>query len=243
MTEVQICLLGVRARIRATYWVAVLLYGLVVTECRPHALALLPFVLATTAVLVVHELGHVVVGRLVGKRLELVLNATGPHSVLADGETPNMGGGEVLLTLLGGVAASLLLVLGLGVALLLVAPGSAEALAWGWGMLFGEAPEALAAGWPPLALLWLVYGVQVAVVWLLLNALPIYPFDGGLVLRCIIGSERRANILSLGLTSALALGALAMGWWWVGGGLMWLALMSYYRAFMRAQDDEGIKRS
>ena len=235
---------GVPVRICKGFWVLALLCGALVTGCKPNALVLIPYVLVALVVLLVYALVRAGLGRLcMRKPMGAVLTWLGPRCTMENAEQNRLKWPEFAPLLLGGMACALGMALVVAAGLLLAAPSAAAAWEMCRCMICGEVPEVLVGEWPPLLLLAAVYAVQVVGVWAVLNVLPIYPFDCGLLMSFVLGSARLGSLLSLLVAAGLAGGALALGWWLCGGLLLALTFINYYRVFMCVADDESTKRS
>ena len=208
-----------------------LIWGVALTGCKPHPAGLLYFALAALVVLLVHEMGHALVGkRFMGQPYEVRLSFRGGLcrrlSEPSD-ELPTRR--AVLCTVLAGPVTGIVLSLLLCLGLVAVTGSVAGALELGARMLGGEVPMEYAGVCPPLLLLQGVYLLQISVFWTLLNLLPLYPLDGGLVI-CELMEAKGWNIaltISLVMAIVLAVVFFALGIWALSALMLLLAYMSY----------------
>jgi stage IV sporulation protein FB len=203
--ELRLHLFGAPLRIGPAFWPAAAAFG-VIYYADPEIvnfprvafwLAAFAFWLAAVlASLLVHELGHVLMGRLFGMRGQVVLSGLGGLTLGID-ELPRRW--QRIGVLLGGPLASGLLVAGIcGLTFLPPTPA-----AWG-------PHAALAIGF---AEKWLL---DANVFWTAVNLLPLWPLDGGRV-ACEIGEglfgprgAKVALVLSLATTVLLTFLATAL---------------------------------
>ncbi len=145
---------------------------------------------------VLHEYGHALMARQYG--IETADITLYPIGGVARLERMPRGGGPELLIALAGPAVNL------GIAAVL------------WSALTALGPELFAAGFGPLMaqLMWINVGL------LLFNMLPVFPMDGGRVLRALlsgwIGRERATEVAAtIGRSIAVVAGVLFLfnGWY------------------------------
>lgn len=221
---VRFTLFGVSVHIHLSFWVAALLWGLAMTGCKPHPLCAVLFGVAAFVVLLAHEFGHAVVGKkLLGVPLEVCLSFMGSRCYTK--EERECTRARDVLTLLSGPLAGLVMLLAIWLGLRAATPGFAEAAELGWRMMQGELPLEYAAGFPPLLMLLLVYIIQLCACWTLLNLLPIYPLDGGLMLSVLVDTDTATHGVSLVATMLLALLFFATGVWALS---LLMAILAYY---------------
>lgn len=201
---VRFTLLGVPVSIHPSLWVMLAMLGGVfcvgsVSQLFPVCL----FVLAAFASLLVHEMGHALVGRhLGGGQPEISLAWLGGDCCNSTAVLTRWQG--VVMTAAGPVASLLL-----GVAttfLLAVKLGSLKAgLLLAAYLTVGQLPEMGLDMFPPLALMLYAYLIQVSVWWSLLNLLPIFPLDGGQIMNGLMRSTRLMHSISMVVALILAL--------------------------------------
>jgi Zn-dependent protease len=163
--------------------------------------------------ILLHEFGHVLVGRLFGSSGHIVLYSFGGLAVGSNNLRPRW---QRVLVLLGGPGAQLLLWGGLWGALYLL--GAAGVVGRDWVKLTN--PSSLQAQgllWPlerggprplPTAVVMLF---EINLFWPILNLLPVWPLDGGQITRevCEGAAGSRGTTVALGL-SLLVSGLLAV---------------------------------
>ena len=234
---VEFTIFGQRVRVRVTCWAGALLCGVVGTWGEPHPIAILIFALALLPVRVVHLVGCTLLHRVFARqRGEFGCGFTGTQLV----EKPGAECASVA-RLVGGMVASLLLVGALGGGFILLAPQAPLGLAWGT-LAGSEVPEPLWQAMPPSCALGYAYVARLAALWALVNVLPLYPYDAGMLLvRVLPGHAAAVHKLCLALAALAALGAMALGWWFVAFFFLLITLTNYVHAYIRA--DESAKRS
>jgi stage IV sporulation protein FB len=194
-------LLGIRFRIRPSFWIVSALMGWISMSffgigAKSFWLCLLLWVLCTFVSVLVHELGHVIMGRFFGQPGDITLAGLGGQ---AAGKYEYLRHWERILVALAGPGAGFLF---LGLQVLV------DSSFWNFVI------EALSTNFNSAALLkakvnihlidWIDPTLRMAdnylilamnflllmnLIWNLLNLLPIFPMDGGMVLRevcCII---------------------------------------------------------
>jgi Zn-dependent protease len=167
------------------------------------------FVVAGFLSLLAHEMGHAVIGRLLGGGNPVVdLAWLGGICMNKDARLTRFT--RLLMTAAGPICS---LLLALPVFLLLV--HSSGSTAGGVDMLqellFGKIPAALVETYPPMLVLFGAYVLQVCVWWSVLSLLPIYPLDGGLIMTCLMHSPRKMHIFSMAIAVLLSSLALITG--------------------------------
>jgi Zn-dependent protease len=175
---------GVPVRVHPLFWVAAaaLGWGFYAEPDRGNLGLFLLWTLCLLVSLLVHELGHVCAGRLFGAHLQVILYVLGGRAV---GVESLKRRGQRVAVLLAGPLAQGLLLAGLWAvtsgglpfpALLRERPWAAELVANGLYMLF-----------------------LINLTWLLLNLVPLWPLDGGLISRelceALFGPRGRAVAL------------------------------------------------
>ena len=159
-------LLGTPVRIHPLFWLAVCSLGwpIYADPDRGSFTFLFLWVFCVLISLLVHEFGHVALGRLFGARLEIALYGLGSFTVGVDALERRM---QRLAVRLAGPLAQLLLFAGL------FAIPPEQVRSW-----FRDSPWADA-----LVSHTVEYLIFINLLWPLLNLLPIWPLDGGLILR------------------------------------------------------------
>jgi len=162
----------------------------------------------------VHELGHAVVGRLFGGRPEIRLEAFGGVTFPQFATRPGPGR-QFILSVAGPVA----------------------------GLLLGAAAYLLVRAWPPdarsVSAFLMRQFIWVSVVWAAFNLLPILPLDGGNMMLAFLEGVRRKPSLGAASWISIAVAVLVgAGWTWASGLdpflLLFLALFALQN-FQRAR--------
>jgi Zn-dependent protease len=211
-TKLDLCwrTFGVEIRIHPLFWIAAaaLGWGFLVEPDHGGVELFVLWMICLLVSLLVHECGHVLMGRLFGVRLSMVLSGLGGFTVGMDQMTRL--GPRIAIRLGGplaqGILFGLLWVLTSGAIPfpeeLRQQPWLAELIANGLSMLF-----------------W------INLVWPLLNVLPIWPLDGGLILRDLLDSWLGVPGSAIALAVCLFVpGVLALG---LGQWISFLAPGSY----------------
>lgn len=223
---IRFSLLGVPVHIHLSFWVAALVWGVGLTAFEPHPLGVLFFVLAVFICLLIHELGHAVISRhATGEEVGVCLSWLG-GACCSDNEPRCSRRTGMMISLAGPLAGFLPLVL-IYLILLAFLPEQQSAHTLLLRMLQGQTPVEYADACPPLILLLGVYVVQISVWWNLLNLLPIFPLDGGLMVHALMGENCRAHIISMVATCLLALLFIVMGVWALAALMLALTYYNY----------------
>ena len=164
-------LFNIPIEIQPWFWLVLVLLGSNFGAGDGSALMVATFVAAGAISILVHELGHALLGRHYGARPFIVLQAFGGYAAFPG--TYFARRNQFWVTA-AGPGAQLLLAL---VAMLL--------------MMFTPMRT---IGHHFLSDL-----IQVSVFWAILNLLPIHPLDGGQMLNAVLGPQRRRTTLKLSL--------------------------------------------
>jgi Zn-dependent protease len=183
-------MLGTSVRVHPMFWLVTAVFGWDAwfTATGGNLVTLLLWVSAVFVSILVHEFGHVLVGRLFGSHGYIVLYSFGG---LAVGSNQLERRWQRIAVLLAGPAAQLVLYLALWLLWPPVAVPAREQLTYSWAL--------------QEQLLW------INLCWPVLNLLPIFPLDGGQVAReiCEGISPSRGTSFALGLSMVVA-GVLAI---------------------------------
>lgn len=224
---IHFTLLRVPVHIHFSFWVAVLAWGAAITTCEPHPVNVLFFALAVFVCLLVHEIGHALVGRRYMQGEEVGLCFSWLGGACCSESEPSWSLRQGICVTLAGPIAGLLVAAavwgGLCVAAQSVQGGSVYAL----HMLKGEIPPELDGACPVLILYFTAYLLQVSTWWGCLNLLPIYPLDGGVVMHDLMDGTHVAHSISLATTCLLAVAFMAVGVWAVAALMIFLSYYNY----------------
>lgn len=192
-------LLGTDVRVHPIFWLACVFLGFNVVN-RPNGLVyLFTWVMCVFVSILIHEMGHVLVGRLFGCEGHIVLYGFGG---LAIGSSAQRSRWQRILVYAAGPGIQFLLLAGLIAFLwfqatrnpdLALEEGNA-----GWREVLGLQNTLLATA--------ISYLVDINLIWPLFNLLPIYPLDGGQISREILQaiSPRNGTKASLSISICVA---------------------------------------
>jgi Zn-dependent protease len=180
---------GVPVRVHPLFWVLSAVLGWDLTRAGLPALA--TWIVCCFLSILLHELGHVWMGQLFGSHGHIVLYSFGG---LAIGSNDLPRRWQRFAVSFAGPAIQLVLWAALFAAFL---------LPW--------SPFRVTPGWPPLLILGLHLMLLINLAWPLLNLLPVWPLDGGMMTRevCEGISPSRGLVVSLWISLVVA-AALAM---------------------------------
>lgn len=166
------------------------------------------FMAASLLCLLLHELGHALVGRaLGGGHPVILLSAAGCGCLHADARLSRTGS---IITSLAGPLAGLLPAL---LALLLMAGGEADVLRRASEVLCGRDPALSGAAGQGIACAVGDILLPVSFWWSLFNLLPVIPLDGGRLLAEVLRSPALAQRISRAASCTLALALLFTKLW------------------------------
>ncbi len=189
-------LFGVPVSIHPSLWLTLALVGGLLSATSASAmLGVALFVIAGFFCLLVHEMGHALMGRRLG--------GGNPQVFMAwlGGDCCNE---KAVLTRLQGVAmtaagpASSLLLGLLALALLSTYVGGIDAgMELAANNIFGIIPPEYAEHLSPAGLEFFRSLIQVSFWWTLLNLIPVFPLDGGQIMHGLMRSSRTMHMVSL----------------------------------------------
>lgn len=198
--------------VRASFVVLALLYAL---ASEAGALLSLIFLAALFITFFVHEVGHIIVARLMKRPTETTIGGAGGKTLVFG---PVLKTWQRVLVLLAGVFSSYLLIEGMA-----------------WLLQKGLWPHAVVH-----ELLFSIYSFSV--VWFWCNLIPLYPFDGGEIVVAVGGAlfGRFGRILAAGLSMLVGL-SLAIYCLWEGAfsGII-IALYSLTETFLLVRRPQGL---
>jgi stage IV sporulation protein FB len=196
-------------RIEFTFFLVTVLLGY--TGGRRSAMFLLGWTVAVFISIMVHELGHAVVGRLYGGSTSIVLHGMGGLTFRIGGRHPSARQ-DILISLAG--SATQIILLGIPAYLLTHNNPMLYFTSFGWYLFFWD-------------LMWVSLG------WGIINLLPILPLDGGNIAIALLGRTRTddpetaARVLSVGTALALAIWMYNhVGWM----GALWALFFAVWNA-------------
>ena len=154
-------------------------------------LPVLLFMAAGVVSIIIHELGHALTMRLFGGRhISIVLHGMGGHAI-SQGE-PFSRGQHILISLAGP-----LLQVACGLLVLIAVIMSAATSSGSTGLQAGPVYELLSSF------------IEVSLFWAVLNLIPVYPMDGGQILRGILGPRRIQLTFQISIIVAIVVGLLS----------------------------------
>ncbi len=171
-------LLGFPITVHWMFWVVLGILGSNLAQGRDGILKLALWVVAGFISVLIHELGHTFLQRKFGARPQIILYAMGGLAVPDRGFTRTQH-----------------IIISLGGPLLQIAVGLAAR-----ELLRHSSGDSM----PVVVFLFSFQWISIA--WGLLNLLPIYPLDGGQVLRGILGPQREKQAYLVGMVLAVGLG-------------------------------------
>lgn len=183
---------GIPVRVEPFFWITLAVLGALSTsrsipDNSPKALLLIGlFVLAGFISIMVHELGHALMARRFGARVEIVLQAFGGYASYSGAAISRMQ--SIAITAAGPLLQILLGLVVLGIARLTPSP-------------------------QPAAAMFLVWLIAISFIWAIFNLLPVLPMDGGRIVQAALGPQRIRTTLWISVVTCGAVGiwAFSMG--------------------------------
>ena len=181
-------------------------------------LPVLLFMAAGVVSILIHELGHALTMRVFGGRhISIVLHGWGGYAISQG--APFSRGQHILISLAG--------------PLLQVACGLLVLIALIMSAATSSGSTGLEAG-PVYQLLYSF--IDVSLFWAVLNLIPVYPMDGGQILRGILGPRHIQLTLQISIIVAISVGVL---------GLIYLRLflLPIFMVFFAVENYKALKRT
>ncbi len=212
--------------IHPSLWLTLALVGGVLSVTSVSgALAVALFVIAGFLCLLVHEMGHALVGRYLGGGEPQVFMAWLGGDCCNERAVLTRWQG-VLMTA-AGPAASCLLGL-LAFVLLSLYIGSFEGGVFlGLNYIFGVVPFEYSDLFPPMALAFFRCLIQVSFWWTLLNLIPVFPLDGGQIMHGLMRSSHTMHTVSLVVALLLVMLFIVFNFWLMAVLMGFLAYINY----------------
>jgi Zn-dependent protease len=175
---VRFSLFGIPIEVRPWFWITMVIFGALWTGGSGSSDGLILiclFVLAGFLSILVHELGHALIGRAFGAPTAIVLEAFGGYAAFPPGAFTR------------------------GQNFLVTAAGPGFQIVWGVIFLliynYGNLPPTLIAHF-------VRYSVNISFIWAIFNLLPIIPMDGGRLIEHALGQQRLRTSLWISFTTA-----------------------------------------
>lgn len=223
---IRFTLFGVQVSIHPTLWLTLAILGRAyMVSNMVELMSALLFIIAAFVVLLAHEMGHALVGRHLGGGQPVVYLAwlggdcTNESARLTRLQGVAMTAAGPLASLAVGLVAYLGLCLYVGD----FALGSALSV----GFAFGVMPAEVLMSYPPLAMFFFFYLVEVSCWWTLLNLLPIFPLDGGQIMQGLMKSRAQMHAISLAVAVVLAVTFAVLGLWLLSIFMILLAVLNH----------------
>lgn len=223
---IRFTLFGVQVSIHPTLWLTLAILGRAyMVSNLVELMSALLFIIAAFVVLLMHEMGHALVGRRLGGGAPSVYLAwLGGDCTNETARLTRMQG--VVMTAAGPLAS---LAVGLVTYLILCLYvgdfGLASVLSVGFA--FGVMPAEVLMAYPPLAMFFFFYLIEVSFWWTILNMLPIFPLDGGQIMQGLMKSRVQMHAISLTVAIVLSLAFAVLGLWLLSIFMILLAVLNH----------------
>ena len=181
-------------------------------------LPVLLFMAAGVVSIIIHELGHALTMRLFGGRhISIVLHGWGGYAISQG--APFSRGQHILISLAGP-----LLQVACGLLVLIAVIMSADTSSGAPGLEASPVYQLLSSF------------IYVSLFWAVLNLIPVYPMDGGQILRGILGPRRIQLTFQISIIVAISVGVL---------GLIYLRLflLPIFMVFFAVENYKALKRT
>lgn len=223
---IRFTLFGVQVSIHPTLWLTLAILGRAyMVSNMVELMSALLFIIAAFVVLLMHEMGHALVGRrLGGGEPSVYLAWLGGDCTNETARLTRLQG--VVMTIAGPLAS---LAVGLVTYLILCLYvgdfGLASVLSVGFA--FGVMPAEVLMAYPPLAMFFFFYLIEVSFWWTILNMLPIFPLDGGQIMQGLMKSRVQMHAISLAVAIVLSLAFAVLGLWLLSIFMILLAVLNH----------------
>lgn len=176
---VRFSLFGIPIEIQPWFWISLVLIGALSAGNPSTAdglIILCLFVLAGFISILVHELGHALVGRSFGAPTAITLQAFGGYAAFPPGAFTRkqnflmVAAGPFFQLVLGGIALVI--------------------------TIFAPIPETLIA-------VFFHFIVLISFFWAILNLIPVLPLDGGRLMESVLGPQRIKTTLTISIVVAI----------------------------------------
>lgn len=172
-----------------------------------------------------HEMGHALVGRAIGGGSpRVVVSWLGGDCCNADGVFTRTQG--IIMTAAGPLFTLMEALLAMAY-LWWLCGDVYEGCQVACDAIVGRVSPAFIEVYSPAPLLFAVYMVQIGFWWAVLNLLPIFPLDGGLIMHGLMTSPRRMHSISLLVALFGIVVCMTLGFWLMIVFLGFLAYLNY----------------
>lgn len=233
---VRFSLFGVPVSISPSLWLLLAALGWCFSAPGPVESAvvdILIFVLSAFICLLVHEMGHALAGRWFGGGSpKIYMTWLGGDYCNETAQLTRVQG--IIMTAAGPLACFLLILAPLP---FYMGNGADAAQTWEYtgNFIIGRIPDDFAAPRPGASTLFAFHLVRVAFWWALINFLPVFPLDGGLIMYGLTRSTRLMHSVSVAVAAVFAFFFFALGSWLLVLLLGSLAFFNY-RCLQRATE-------
>ena len=222
---ISFTLFRVQVAIHPSLWVMLLLLSALFTGFSAGVPGVALFAVALFFCLLMHEMGHSLVGRcLGGGQPQIYLTWLGADSC---NENARLTRTQGILMTAAGPLASLLPVVLIVIILSCMLGHPVDAFAVVGGLLQGQISSDLMEMYPPMVMVFALYLVQISIWWSLLNLLPVFPLDGGQIMHGLMRSAQSMHRISLAFACFLTFFFLILGSLWMVFVMGALALFNY----------------
>ena len=235
---IRFSLFGVQVSIHPTLWLTLAILGRAFFAANALELMLsLLFIVSAFVVLLAHEMGHALVGRRLGGGQPSVYLAwlggdcTNETARLTRWQGVMMTAAGPLCSLAVGVLAFVVLSLYVGS----FALGGDMACLFALGIL----PAEVVMTFPPLAIFFFFYLIQISCWWTALNLLPVFPLDGGQIMQGLMKSRMQMHLISMTVAVVMCLVSGVLGFWMLMVFMVLLAVLNhkFYRELRHGGTD------
>lgn len=212
--DITFAIFGIPVRIHVSFWIGAAVIAWLITQFQDMSLAIASILIVLFSILC-HELGHALMSRKFGWNSQIVLHATGGYATTI----PMSHGKNILVTLAGPLSNFILASILFGLmGVMMVANAD-----------MGETPVGILVNQS------LYIAISINIVWGIFNLLPVYPMDGGSIVRELMVWWMPRNGLRYSLYISLILAVLlcALG---LSMRAIFISLFMAQFAFMNYQE-------
>jgi Zn-dependent protease len=103
----------------------------------------------------------------------------------------------------------------------------------------GILPAEVVMTFPPLAIFFFFYLIQISCWWTALNLLPIFPLDGGQIMQGLMKSRMQMHLISMTVAVVMCLVSGVLGFWMLMVFMVLLAVLNhkFYRELRHGGTD------